>query len=214
MSTASSQGLGPAQRGSGGQGSAGSPRPSLTLRFNRAKEAEDDLSDVIGVVGRRPGQQPSQLAGGFCRRRLQSAPSPCALLPSAMQPDVPLLLSTLPQLSTACFLIKFWATLPPGEQAYFGCLPAVFVAHIAWRWTAPRHYLAWRSLPAAFWVLEPLLPRPCWRGWALSTADNSLPLLAPGRSWVVRATGGTAVLLKPKRLGVMSETVSVHVCIC
>jgi len=64
-----------------------------------------------------------------------------------MQPDVPLLLSTLPQLSTACFLIKFWATLPPGEQAYFGCLPAVFVAHIAWRWTAPRHYLAWRSLP-------------------------------------------------------------------
>ncbi len=78
MSTASSQGLGPAQRGSGGQGSAGSPRPSLTLRFNRAKEAEDDLSDVIGVVGRRPGQQPSQLAGGFAA---SAAAASRALLP-------------------------------------------------------------------------------------------------------------------------------------
>ena len=97
--------------------------------------------------------------------------------------------ASLPQLSTACFLFKFWHTLPRGEQAYFGLLPLVFVAHIVWRWRAPRHYLAWRLLSAAFWVMEPLLPRPCWRGWALSTAENALPLLAPGRTWVVRAAG-------------------------
>lgn len=95
----------------------------------------------------------------------------------------------IPQASTACFLCKFFWALPPGEQAYFGCLPFVFVAHIAWRWHAQRHYLAWRSLSAAFWVMEPLLPRPCWRGWALSTAENALPLLAPGRWWLTRAAG-------------------------
>ena len=114
----------------------------------------------------------------------------CLILPHLL-----ISLLILLQLSTAAFLFKFWRTLPAAwEQAYFGALPPLFAAHAAWRWRAPRHYLAWRSLSAAFWALEPLLPYPCWRGWALCTVDNTLPLLAPGRRWWVRA-GGAASLL-------------------
>ena len=88
-------------------------------------------------------------------------PSPARAHPALLSRPSPHSPASLPQLSTACFLFKFWHTLPWGEQAYFGLLPLVLVAHIVWRWRAPRHYLAWRSLLAAFWVLEPLLPRPC-----------------------------------------------------
>lgn len=73
MSAGSSPGQGAAQaagssdNGSGvGEGRAGSQlRPSLTLRFNRAKAGPDELADAIGVVGARGILLQLQLSSSF-----------------------------------------------------------------------------------------------------------------------------------------------------